>query len=153
MHLDHPRTSASTADDAQLASIVQGMKQDGIKSSSKARFESPRLEKGRSDNGRNQMSRRDSGQRQAPPMIQHFRGFQFTETDAEWLGVTTEKVRGLVLFCIVQSCGRFDLLLTRSPFTCERGEKTFVWVVQTMILPTNKDTTTRILYTSTQTNI
>lgn len=89
---------ASTADDAQLASIVQGMKQDGIKSSSKARFESPRLEKGRSDNGRNQMSRRDSGQRQAPPMIQHFRGFQFTETDAEWLGVTTEK--GRKNFCL-----------------------------------------------------
>lgn len=90
---------ASTADDAQLASIVHSMKQDGIKSSSKARFESPRREKGRSDNGRNQMSRRDSGQRQAPPMIQHFRGFQFSETDAEWLGVTTEKVKGLVLFC------------------------------------------------------
>ena len=121
---------ATTRDDTQsAASLIQSMKQDGIKQSTKARFERPRQVKGRTDNGRNAIGRRYNEQKQAPPMIQHFRGFEFCDTDSEWLGLTTEKVRFesiIILYLLIRS------LSGSSPFFV-RGEKTLFWVVQMMI--------------------
>lgn len=50
----------------------------------------------RQDNSFRQKNTRNlryNQERQAPPLTKHFNGFQFSETDAAWLGITNEKVR------------------------------------------------------------
>ena len=114
---------ATTRDDPQSsASLVESMKQDGIKQSTKARFERPHQGKIESGNGSNAIGKRYSKQREAPPMIQHFQGFQFSETDAEWLGLTTEKVRfGL-------NCSNVLVItsISRSSQFVHQGRKNFI---------------------------
>lgn len=48
-------------------------------------------------------------QKKNPPLTEHFHGFQFSETDAQWLGLGTEKVSKLKMYCIYMCTPLFYL--------------------------------------------